>query len=928
MRNERRNAVEAGQRAKQGTAAAPRTDASCAGADACLDGGNPAARMRVDAPACTRGQEGWDLAGYLDVDCAHNPDQMLFAFEDEIYTYARARTLASARAEELKAQGAGMPGAPLVVDAPNTPDFIITLLGAFIAHIPAVLLNHRLSETQKLERLAGLPDAIPPEAAVVIFTSGTTGVSKAVPLTQANLIGSARAACALMCAPRTGIWQLALPLFHVSGLQVLVRAIVNDSSLILYERCEAAALLADVAGRKATHVSVVDKVLRDMLRIDAEATASYRAILLGGGPLREETVEQSIAAGLNVYAGYGMTETSSAMAATRIAEGFEGALTLLDGYEARVADPDENGVGSLEVRGPGVMHGYLKSAGARGEGVDVGGCDGAFTDDGFFMTGDVAVLRGGALLVHERRDDLFISGGENVYPAQVERCICRVPGIAACAVFGASDPVWGRVPVALVVPTEREGFDLEEARAVFEKDLAPYERPRQVFVCDALPEAALGKTDRRAVQRLYRTRVVPARAVLHEIDQPFVTPFQTVHGRLDMRRSLIVEVRDEDGHVGYGEDVAFSTGWYHPETIAADRRALEQVLVPHVLQTDYLEPRQIAADLEREVARAQAAGVLSGIDPSSYEMAIAAVECAIWDLYGRANGVSMQALIGADASRPARAGAVIGLMPVAETLRAATRAVAQGFRRIKIKVVPGHDIERVRAVRAAYPDLLIMLDANQSYAPDQIGDLEAMASLDIACIEEPLAMTRDASGEVSPRDAADTRASRPSHVAAQGLVVADTHLAQLSRAQERLSIPLCIDESAPTAAAARRALGYGNLRMFVMKVGRMGGIRRTLDFIEAAQAQGAHVWMGGMFDTSISKRLHAVFEQLPGIDMPGDIAPATRYFAHDIAEPPLVVADGLVEMSVEDGVGGLGVDFNEESLARVEVSRRAFDQCL
>lgn len=887
MKHEKRDAVEPDQRAKQSGTAGPRTGAACADAD---------------------GQEDWDLTDYLDRDCACNPDRLLFGFEDEIYTYAHARALASARAEELKAQGTGMPGAPLVVDAPNTPDFIITLLGAFMAHIPAVLLNHRLSEAQKLERLAGLPDAIPPEVAVVIFTSGTTGVSKAVPLTQANLIGSARAACSLMCTPRTGIWQLALPLYHVSGLQVLVRAIVNDSSFILYERCEAAELLADVAGRKATHVSVVDKVLRDMLRVDAEATASYRAILLGGGPLREETVRQSIAAGLNVYAGYGMTETSSAMAATRIAEGFEGALELLDGYEARVADPDENGVGLLEVRGPGVMHGYLKGAEARGEGVGIGGRDGVFTDDGFFMTGDVAALHGGALLVHERKGDLFISGGENVYPAQVERCICRVPSISACAVFGAPDPVWGRVPVALVVPAEREGFDLEEARAIFEKDLAPYERPRQVFVCDALPEAALGKTDRRAVQRLYRTRIVPARVVLHEIDQPFVTPFQTVHGRLDTRRSLIVEVRDEDGHAGYGEDVAFSTDWYHPETIAADLRALEQVLVPHVLQTSYLEPRQIAADLERAVARAQTAGVLPGIDPSCYEMAIAAVECALWDLYGRANGASMQTLIGADASRPAWAGAVIGLMPVAETLRAATCAVDQGFRRIKIKVAPGHDIERVRAVRAACPDLLITLDANRSYAPDQIGYIEAMASLDIACIEEPLAMTQDASGEV------------PSHVAV------DAHLARLSRAQERLSIPLCIDESAPTAAVARQALGYDNLRMFVMKIGRMGGIRRTLDFIEAAQAQGAHVWMGGMFDTSISKRLHAVFEQLPGIDMPGDIAPATRYFAHDIAEPPLVVADGLVELAENGAAGGLGVGFNEEALARVEVSQRAFDR--
>ena len=148
----------------------------------------------------------------------------------------------------------------------------------------------------------------------------------------------------------------------------------------------------------ATHISVVDKMLQDMLNARPNALSQYECVLLGGGPLNAKTVARALEAEGRVYASYGMTETSSQVANTLITPQFTGGMRLLPGYSARIVEPDAEGFGRLALRGPGVFGGY---ANARA----------AFTVDGFFLTGDTAALHDGCLYVRERTGDMFISGG-------------------------------------------------------------------------------------------------------------------------------------------------------------------------------------------------------------------------------------------------------------------------------------------------------------------------------------------------------------------------------------------------------------------------------------------------------------------------------------------------------------------------------------
>ena len=252
--------------------------------------------------------------------------------------------------------------------------------------------------------------------ALIMFTSGTTGKPKAAELTWGNLVEASKASNRVLSGRvrGRGLWQAVLPFFHVGGFQVLVRSVCSRWPLRIYERFDAAAVLRDAEVMHATHISVVDKMLQDMLNARPNALSQYECVLLGGGPLNAKTVARALEAEGRVYASYGMTETSSQVANTLITPQFTGGMRLLPGYSARIVEPDAEGFGRLALRGPGVFGGY---ANARA----------AFTVDGFFLTGDTAALHDGCLYVRERTGDMFISGGENVYPEKSSTLSCAFP---------------------------------------------------------------------------------------------------------------------------------------------------------------------------------------------------------------------------------------------------------------------------------------------------------------------------------------------------------------------------------------------------------------------------------------------------------------------------------------------------------------------
>ena len=743
--------------------------------------------------------------------------------------------------------------------------------------------------------------------AVVMFTSGTTGRSKAVPLTWENLCGSAAVSNASLNRHGEGLWQIALPLYHVGGLQMVVRSLLNANPFILYQRFDAERVLADAARRGATHISVVDKMLQDMLASShAPGVGRYECILLGGGPLNAQTLGRALAMRARVYASYGMTETASQIANSLVTPGFTGGMSLLEGYEARIVDAGPDGFGRLAVRGPGLFGGYLNARAA-------------YTADGFFLTGDTAAIApDGMLYVKERTDDMFISGGENVYPAEIREKLLRVPGVADAYIFGAPDDTWGRRPVGFI---ERGGAAApaaggpagiaagvagqrartlsdrrfaQEVAQVAAPQLSRMYQPKHLFALPRFPRTGIGKVDRDALRRLYEQRIEIKRVNLYRIRLPFRKPFATAKGTLSFRESLLVEVVDHAGRTGLGECVSFPTDWYLPEVLDQDIRILREQLIPLVLNTVLLHP-------------SEADGLFAAC-PGANELPMGrgALEPALWDLYGKVVEQPLWQLIGGQAPEgtdavAVPAGAAIPVGPVAETVAAAQRCVDAGYTRVKLKVTPGTAYFSAQAVRKAFPDLVISLDANQSFTEHDIEELRNLDELDIAWIEEPLDPRRPvASG---PHDL----------------------FARLAQLQRRIKTPVCLDESIVSARDLACVLKHPELKCFALKIGKFGGIEPALQFVHMAQARGMRVWMGGMYDTGVSRRMHAAFETLSGVSDAGDIGATSRYFDTDVTNPPYTVERGQVTLTRRGHEFGLGCELDRAALSHVLIDQESFE---
>ena len=743
--------------------------------------------------------------------------------------------------------------------------------------------------------------------AVVIFTSGTTGRSKAVPLTWENLCGSAAVSNASLNRHGEGLWQIALPLYHVGGLQMVVRSLLNANPFILYQRFDAERVLADAARRGATHISVVDKMLQDMLASShASGVGRYECILLGGGPLNAQTLGRALAMRARVYASYGMTETASQIANSLVTPGFTGGMSLLEGYEARIVDAGPDGFGRLAVRGPGLFGGYLNARAA-------------YTADGFFLTGDTAAIApDGKLYVKERTDDMFISGGENVYPAEIREKLLRVPGVADAYIFGAPDDTWGRRPVGFIergnaaapaaggpagiaagvagqrARTLSDRRFAQEVAQVVAPQLSRMYQPKHLFALPRFPRTGIGKVDRAALRRLYEQRIEIKRVNLYRIRLPFRKPFATAKGTLSFRESLLVEVVDHAGRTGLGECVSFPTDWYLPEVLDQDIRILREQLIPLVLNTVLLHP-------------SEADGLFAAC-PGANELPMGrgALEPALWDLYGKVVEQPLWQLIGGQAPEgtdavAVPAGAAIPVGPVAETVAAAQRCVDAGYTRVKLKVTPGTAYFSAQAVRKAFPDLVVSLDANQSFTEHDIEELRNLDELDIAWIEEPLDPRRPvASG---PHDL----------------------FARLAQLQRRIKTPVCLDESIVSARDLARVLKHPELKCFALKIGKFGGIEPALQFVHMAQARGMRVWMGGMYDTGVSRRMHAAFETLSGVSDAGDIGATSRYFDTDVTNPPYTVERGQVTLTRRGHEFGLGCELDRAALSHVLINQESFE---
>ena len=361
------------------------------------------------------------------------------------------------------------------------------------------------------EAAAARSSALPPRAGAldvpfeaphsIIYTSGTTGRPKGAVLTHGNFYWSAVGSAANLGVAAEDRWLACLPLYHVGGLSILLRSAIYGTTAVIHERFDAERAVRSMREERVSLLSVVAVMLERILALDGGGFPStLRAVLLGGGPAPRTLLEAAAARGVPVLQTYGLTESTSQVATLSAADALRklgsaglplAGTTVRVEVDGRPAAPGE--VGEILVAGPTVCSGYLNRPDATAEAIR----------DGWLHTGDLGYLDAECYLyVADRRDDLIVTGGENVYPAEVESAILGHPSVAECAVVGLPDARWGAQVVAVVLPADIPGvIDAAALEAHARSHLAGYKVPRRfVFVEEPLPRTASGKVQRHLVR--------------------------------------------------------------------------------------------------------------------------------------------------------------------------------------------------------------------------------------------------------------------------------------------------------------------------------------------------------------------------------------------------------------------------------------------
>jgi O-succinylbenzoic acid--CoA ligase len=341
--------------------------------------------------------------------------------------------------------------------------------------------------------------------AAMIYTSGTTGQPKAAMLTVGNFWWSAIGSALNIGSHADDRWLACLPLFHVGGLSIVMRSAIYGIAAVVHDLFDAEMVNRAIDEQAVTIVSMVAVMLERVLdaRQDRAFPSTLRCVLLGGGPASAALLDRCAAIALPVVQTYGLTECCSQVATLAPDEARRrpgSAGMVLYPNELRIAAMEggasADGAGEILVRGPIVMAGYAGRSDATARAIV----------DGWLHTGDIGRLDDeGYLYVLDRRDDLIITGGENVYPAEVESVLLSHPDIAEVAVVGVADARWGQRIVAVVRLRDEGGAEIDVASldAFCRARLGPYKVPREFRVAEEpLPRTASGKVRRGAVRAL------------------------------------------------------------------------------------------------------------------------------------------------------------------------------------------------------------------------------------------------------------------------------------------------------------------------------------------------------------------------------------------------------------------------------------------
>lgn len=361
---------------------------------------------------------------------------------------------------------------------------------------------------------------------------------------------------------------------------------------------------------------------------------------------------------------------------------------------------------------------------------------------------------------------------------------------------------------------------------------------------------------------------------LYRLSVPLKAPFSTSFGTSDKKDSIIVAV-SADGITGYGESMSFPEPFYNEESHVTIWGTLSKFIIPMLLKADIHSPAEVST-------------ILAPIRRNY--MAIGAIETAIWDLFGRIEGRSVASMLGGVRDE-IEVGVSIGIQKaIPDMLKQVSGFMEQGYRKIKVKIKPGTDVDVIAAIRKEFgPSLPLMADANSAYTLADLPLLKKLDEFGLMMIEQPL----------SHDDIFDH-----------------------SLLQAELTTPICLDESIHTVADVRQAIKFGSCRIINIKVGRVGGHQRAKAIHDACAENSIPVWCGGMIELGVGRAHNLAAASLPNFSIPGDTSASHRSFAEDIVCPPVDFSrPGFLRVPTEPGIG---YQVNAKALDKFTVATEVF----
>lgn len=350
---------------------------------------------------------------------------------------------------------------------------------------------------------------------------------------------------------------------------------------------------------------------------------------------------------------------------------------------------------------------------------------------------------------------------------------------------------------------------------------------------------------------------------LREIRLPLREPFRISSGVAHERRICLLEMEDVEGRTSWSECVAGSTPNYTSETVDIAWLSLLEWLLPRVVGEKFDSPGEVFPALHRNIR--------------GHLMAKAAVEMAAWNLAAKKRELPLAELLGGSESE-VPTGISLGIEEdPGETARKAREAVREGYRKVKLKIAPGRDLETVRTVRESVGrDAELAVDGNAAYTADDLDHLARLDDFSLLMIEQPFG-------------AGD--------------------LLQHRKLQERISTPVCLDETVIEPDRARDMIALDAGRIVNIKPGRVGGISRSVAIHDLCAEADVPVWCGGMLETGIGRAYNVALASLPNFRLPGDLSPSRRYWERDIVSPEWTMSDGGMVAVPRDEPGlGIAVD--------------------